>query len=117
MGYYEDKVLPENKHTPAALAEVLAEWIEDLQKELRKASRQIDKLDRKLAIRSRKLGDARGQLAFDTEDIMDLSELLKGIPEGYDFADPNGPKLRAMEYQLMEAEREIDYLRRDERDW
>lgn len=66
MGYYEDKIQSMHKYDPHALTYETEKWILDLQSELRKASRQIDKLDRKLAIRSRKLGAARyvaGELA------------------------------------------------------
>lgn len=59
MSYYEDKVDDAVKHDPRNGRWIYIEWVVDLQNELRKASRQIDKLDRKLAIRSRKLGAAR----------------------------------------------------------
>jgi hypothetical protein len=59
MGYYDDKVPHECKPNPAALAGVMAEWIEELQDELKKAGRQVDRLERKILIRSRKLGEAR----------------------------------------------------------
>lgn len=117
MGYYEDKVHRMHKHEPTAGA-VADDWIRDLQNELKIAGRQIDKLDRKLRIRSRKLGIARaGQVNYEYGgQHPSVSELLNGIPVGFDFADPNGPELRAMEFQLDEAHREIEYLLRDERD-
>jgi hypothetical protein len=59
MGYYDDKVPYECKPNPAALAGVMAEWIEELQDELRKAGRQVDRLERKILRRSQSLGEAR----------------------------------------------------------
>jgi hypothetical protein len=70
MGYYDDKVPYECKPNPAALAGVMAEWIEELQAELRKAGRQVDRLERKILRRSQSLGEARA----DTRRIIDLYE-------------------------------------------
>lgn len=59
MGYWNDKVPFGVTPDPAALTSVYVEWITQLQDELKKAGRQVDRLERKLLIRSRKLGLAR----------------------------------------------------------
>jgi hypothetical protein len=70
MGYYDDKVPGEVKPDPAYLAEVMLLWVADLQAELKKAGRQVDRLERKILRRSQSLGEARA----DTRRIIDLYE-------------------------------------------
>jgi hypothetical protein len=59
MGYYDNKVPGEVKPDPAYLAEVMLLWVADLQAELKKAGRQVDRLERKILRRSQSLGEAR----------------------------------------------------------
>lgn len=63
MGYRENKGLTHHREETIEdynrSYQILADQLNWYMDELDKAGRQIDKLDRKLAIRSRKLGDAR----------------------------------------------------------
>lgn len=87
MGYYNSKVANATKLNPAMLAAVTTDWITELQEELRKAGRQIDKLDRKLRVRSKKLGEARS-LESAMVRVADLMDEVQGNADIAECAAP-----------------------------
>lgn len=83
MGYYNSKVANATKLNPAVLAAVTTDWITELQEELKQAGRQVDRLERKLLIRSKKLGEARSleSAMVRVADLMDEVQSRADIAE------------------------------------